>query len=127
MISTATEALGRPCVEGIAAATGTQVANPASTLPVNAAMLDTDVPVYTVGGPAVVVAGPAVSVLARGGGYVVGVGCRRGASADSVVSAIMSALGAAWIAAGDVPSMPRSEENRDEVGLELGLALATEV
>jgi len=122
VISTATEALGRPCVEGIAAATGTQVANPASTLPVNAAMLDTDVPVYTVGGPAVVVAGPAVSVLARGGGYVVGVGCRRGASAGAVGSAIRSALGEAGIAAGDVLVYATTEKKRDEEGLTRAVA-----
>jgi len=117
VISTATEALGRPCVEGIASATGTQVANPSSTLPVNAAMLDGDVPVYMVGGPAVVVAGPAVSVLARGGGYVVGVGCRRGTPANAVGSAIRSALEEAGIAGGDVLVYATTEKKRDEAGL----------
>lgn len=122
VISTATEALGRPCVEGVAAATGTVIANPPSTLPVNAAMLDGDVPVYMVGGPAIVVASPAVSVLVRGGEYVVGVGCRRGVSAAAVEAAIRSALAEVGIEVEDVLVYATTEQKRDEPGLRDGVA-----
>jgi cobalt-precorrin 5A hydrolase len=122
VISTATEALGRPCVEGVAAATGTVIANPPSTLPVNAAMLDGDVPVYMVGGPAIVVASPAVSVLVRGGEYVVGVGCRRGVSAAAVEAAIRSALAEVGIEVEDVLVYATTGKKRDEPGLRDGVA-----
>lgn len=122
VISTATEALGRPCVEGVAAATGTVIANPPSTLPVNAAMLDGDVPVYTIGGPAIVVASQAVSVLVRGGEYVVGVGCGRGVSAAAVEGAIRSALVEAGIGPEEVLVYATTGKKRDETGLRDGVA-----
>lgn len=122
VISTATEALGRPCVEGVAASVGAEIANPASTLPVNAAMLDGEVPVYTVGGPAIVVASPAVSVLVEGGEYVVGIGCRRGTSAAAVVATVRAALRTTGIGVDEVLVYATTTKKSDEPGLRDGVA-----
>jgi cobalt-precorrin 5A hydrolase len=117
VISTATETAGRPSVEGIARAEGCAVLTRDSTRAVNAALLDGEVPVYPVAGPAVVIADPGVSVLVREGSYVVGIGCRRGVAADEVRSAVCSALDAAGISAADVLVYATTAKKLQERGL----------
>ncbi|MDK2915791.1 MAG: cobalt-precorrin hydrolase [Euryarchaeota archaeon] len=117
VITTATETRGRESVEGIAARTGCDVVNRTSTRAVNAAMLDGDVPLYTVTGPGIVVAGPAVSLLVRKGEYVVGVGCRKGVGAAEVAAAVRQALGEAGISPEEVFVYATTARKRSEAGL----------
>ena len=122
VITTATETRGRESVERIAARTGCEIVNRDSTRAVNAAMLDTDVPLYAVTSPGIVIAGPAVSLLVRKGEYVVGVGCRKGVDAAGVTGAVRQALGLAGIALEEVLVYATTEKKRSEAGLIDGVA-----
>lgn len=117
VISTATETAGRPSVEGIAREQGCEVLTRDSTRVVNAALLDGEVPVYPVSGPAIVIADPGVSVLVRPGAHVVGIGCRRDVAADEVRSAICSALDAVGISPDDVLVYATTTKKLQERGL----------
>ena len=117
VITTATETQGRDSVEGIAARLGCDIVNRDSTRAVNAAMLDSDLPLYAIRGPAIVVAGPGVSILVRKGDYVVGIGCRKGAPAGAVAGALRQALEQAGIAPEDVFIYATTAKKRGEAGL----------
>jgi cobalt-precorrin 5A hydrolase len=117
VITTATETQGRDSVEGIAARLGCDIVNRDSTRAVNAAMLDSDLPLYAIRGPAIVVAGPGVSILVRKGDYVVGIGCRKGAPAAAVAGALRQALEQAGIAPEDVFIYATTAKKRGEAGL----------
>ncbi|MDN7025137.1 cobalt-precorrin 5A hydrolase [Methanoculleus sp. FWC-SCC1] len=117
VITTATEALGRESVEGIARAEGCEVVNRDSTRRVNAALLDADLPLYTITGPGLVIAGPCVSLLVRKGEYAVGVGCRKGVAAAEVAAAIREGLAAAGIAEDEVLVYATTAKKRYEAGL----------
>lgn len=117
VITTATETQGRDSVEGIAARLGCDIVNRDSTRAVNAAMLDSDLPLYAIRGPAIVVAGPGVSILVRKGDYVVGIGCRKGAPAAAVAGALRQALEQAGIAPEDVLVYATTAKKRGEAGL----------
>ncbi|MDI6719415.1 MAG: cobalt-precorrin 5A hydrolase [Methanomicrobiales archaeon] len=117
VITTATEAAGRESVEGIAAREGCTVLNRTSTRAANAAMLEGDVPLYAIPGPGVVIAGPSVSILLRGGEYVVGIGCRRGVSRDEVLSALSKGLRDAGIGPDSVLAYATTERKRGESAL----------
>ena len=117
VITTATEATGRISVEETARATGTTVVNRDSTRSVNAALLDRDVPVHAVEGPAVVLASPGVSVLVREGEYAVGVGCRRGVRKDEVLEAITTSCSGAGIRTYQVQAYATTARKAHEKGL----------
>ncbi len=117
VITTATEVFGRESVEGIAERASCDVVNRSSTRMVNAALLDADVPLYAVTGPGIVVAGPGVSLLVRKGEYVVGVGCRKGASADAVTAAVQEAFRTVGITSEDVFVYATTVKKRNEAGL----------
>ena len=117
VISTATDALGKDSVEEIAARNGLEVINKGSTVAVNRAFLDGDVPVYRIDGPAVAMVSSSVSVLASRGEYVVGIGCNRGTSAGEIVQAVRDALHSSNIAAGDVLTYASTVKKSDEAGL----------
>ncbi|NYT07785.1 MAG: cobalt-precorrin 5A hydrolase, partial [Methanomicrobiales archaeon] len=102
VITTATERAGVSSVEGIAAAGGYSLVNYDSSTPVNAAFLDGTAGVYAVSGPALVIGGPDVAFLVAEGEYGVGIGCRKGVSAEAVEEAVRAALAAAEIEPGDV-------------------------
>ncbi len=117
VITTATEALGRESVEGIALRESCEVVNRDSTRRVNAALLDADLPLYTITGPGLVIAGPGVSLLVRKGEYVVGVGCRKGVTAKEVAAGIRAGLAAAGIAEDEVLVYATTAKKRYEAGL----------
>jgi cobalt-precorrin 5A hydrolase len=117
VITTATEATGRISVEEMALATGTDIVNRDSTRSVNAALLDRDVPVHSVEGPAVVVASPGVSVLVREGEYAVGVGCRRGVRKGEVIEAITSVCAGAGVRPEQVLAYATTARKAHEKGL----------
>lgn len=117
VITTATESRGRDSVEAIADRAGTDVVNRDSTRQVNAAILENDLPVHAVKGPAIVLAGPDVSVLIRKGEYSIGLGCRKGVAADEVVSAVRAALAENNIPDRDVFVYASTQKKSGETGL----------
>ena len=117
VITTATETMGKPSVESIAQQHGCDIVNRDSTRAVNAAMLDGNVKVHAVSGPAIVIAGPAVSLLVRAGEYTVGIGCRKGVERDEVIAAIRSACAGAGIDPGDVQIYATTIKKCNETGL----------
>ncbi len=117
VITTATESTGRDSAEAIAARTGRTIINRDSTRPVNAAMLDADVPVHAVKGPAMVIAGPDVAILLREGEFTVGVGCRKGVTPAEVVTAVRKALASEGIAEDNVVVYATTEKKIGEAGL----------
>jgi cobalt-precorrin 5A hydrolase len=117
VITTATEATGRMSVEQMARATGTDVVNRDSTRAVNAVLLDREVPVHSVAGPAVVIVSPGVSVLVREGEYAVGVGCRRGVRKEEVIGAITSACSDAGVRPEQVLAYATTARKAHEKGL----------
>jgi len=117
VITTATDRTGKESVEAVASRTGCSILNPVSTLPVNAAVLDGEVPLYTLTGPSMVIAGPRVAVLFRKGEYAVGIGCRRGAESASVRSALEKALEKAGISRGEVGIYASTVKKAHEPGV----------
>ena len=117
VITTATESRGRDSVESVAERTGTAVVNRESTRAVNAAMLERDLPLHAVEGPAIVLAGPDVSLLVRKGDYSVGIGCRKGVGEDEVTAAIRAALAENGIAETDVFIYATTVKKMQEPGL----------
>jgi len=102
IFTTATEVMGKESVEVIAKKNGMTILNRDSTRLVNAAILDGDIPTYSVSGPAIVIAPPNVSILLKEGEYVVGIGCRKGIHTDEIVDAILKALSSCGISKKDV-------------------------
>jgi cobalt-precorrin 5A hydrolase len=117
VITTATESRGRDSVEAIAERSGTVVLNRDSTRAVNTALLERDLPVHAVGGPAIVLAGPDVSLLVRKGEYSVGIGCRKGVGQEEVTSAVRTALARNGIAETEVFIYATTVKKMQEPGL----------
>ena len=117
IITTATESRGRDSVETIAERTGTEILNCNSTRQVNAALLNADIPVHAVQGPAIVLAGPDVSILLRKGEYTVGIGCRKGVGSVEVVEAVRAALAENAISEADVLVYATTTKKINETGL----------
>ncbi|MCX6685517.1 MAG: cobalt-precorrin 5A hydrolase [Methanoregula sp.] len=117
VITTATETTGKESVEVIAEQYGCDIANRDSTRRVNAAILDGDVPVYAIRGPAVVIASPEVSVLFNKGSYTLGIGCRKGVRKDEVLDAIRQALRSSGISHTDVFAYATTVKKISESGL----------
>jgi cobalt-precorrin 5A hydrolase len=117
VITTATESRGRDSVETIAERTGTDVLNRDSTRQVNAAMLNADIPVHAVKGPAVVLAGPDVSILLKKGEFAVGIGCRKGVTSAEVVEAVRAALAENAISVTEVFIYATTTKKFNETGL----------
>jgi len=117
VISTATDVLGKDSVEGIATRNDMEVINKSSTVTVNKAFLQGDVPVYRVDGPAVVMVSPGVSVLAVKGEFIVGIGCNRGTTAEEIARAVKDALREADIEPREVLAFSSTVKKWDEGGL----------
>ncbi|MBW6518995.1 MAG: cobalt-precorrin 5A hydrolase [ANME-2 cluster archaeon] len=122
VITTATESLGRPSVEGTAQALGCSIVNRDSTRSVNSHLLTSDLPVIEIHGPKVVVVDPDVSVLQkkrgeRQKGVIVGIGARRNVSSDNVVDAIQIALSESGLGMADVELFASADVKEHEAGL----------
>ena len=122
VITTATESAGRDSVEGVGERCGCDIVNRESTRQVNAAMLDIDVPVFSVKGPGIVIAGPDVSILLKRGEYTVGIGCRKGVKKEEVLEAIRIALAETGIAKDDVLVYATTQKKFNETGLAEGVS-----
>jgi len=117
IITTATESAGRDSVEGVGERCGCDIVNRESTRQVNAAMLDIDVPVFSVKGPGIVIAGPDVSILVKKGEYTVGIGCRKGVKKEEVLDAIRIALAETGVIKDDVLVYATTQKKLNETGL----------
>jgi len=117
VITTATGSRGRDSVESVAERSGTDVVNRDSTRRVNAALLERDLPVHAIEGPAIVLAGPDVSLLVRKGEYSVGLGCRKGVGEEEVTGAVRTALAENGIAGTDVFIYATTVKKMHEPGL----------
>ena len=117
VITTATESAGRDSVEGVGERCGCNIVNRDSTRQVNAAMLDIDVPVFSVKGPGIVIAGPDVSILLKRGEYTVGIGCRKGVKKEEVLDAIRIALAETGVIKDDVLVYATTQKKLNETGL----------
>ncbi|MCL7415880.1 MAG: cobalt-precorrin 5A hydrolase [ANME-2 cluster archaeon] len=122
VITTATESLGRPSVEGIAQALDCEIVNRDSTRAVNSHLLGSDLPVIEIHGPKVVVVDPDVSVLqkksgVRKNGVIVGIGTRRDVSTRSVMDAIQTALSECKLSMDDVELFASADVKAHEKGL----------
>jgi cobalt-precorrin 5A hydrolase len=93
------------------------VVNRDSTRAVNAALLEKDLPVHAIEGPAIVLAGPDVSLLVSKGEYSVGIGCRKGTGEEEVREAVRSALAENGIAESEVFIYATTAKKMHEPGL----------
>ena len=107
----------------IAELTGNEVLTRDSTRSVNAAILETNVPVLAVKGPAIVIAGKDVSILVRKGEFSVGIGCRKGIEKEEVITAIETALSEAGIALDDIMVYATTTKKFGEAGLNEAISL----
>jgi cobalt-precorrin 5A hydrolase len=122
VISTATEAIGLDSVETIAGRTGCDIVNRDSTRAVNTGILDGTTKIYSVPGPGIVIAGPDVSVLVHKGDFVVGIGCRKGVTAEEVITAVRAALAETGIPQTAVMLFSTTAKKCNETGLIEGIA-----
>jgi cobalt-precorrin 5A hydrolase len=117
VITTATEANGRPSVESIMEQQGLDVVNRSSTIAVNKGFLEGEVPVHTVTGPALVIAGPKVSVLFRKGIYFIGLGCNTGTTRDEIIGLVHRTLNEMGISTDEVLAYASTSKKSGERGL----------
>ncbi len=126
-ITTATDASGRPSLEGTAKALGAEILNKESSKEVNLAFLSQNIPVLRLKGPKIVVVDNDVAVLRRRG-LVVGLGTRRGVEAEEVMEAIRSALKETGRGTEEIGVLATAWLKRDEQGItEAARALRREV
>lgn len=118
VITTATEAAGKPAAETIATEANLRVVNTDSTRISNAAVLAGTAGVYTVEGPGMVIAGKGVTFLVAGAPYVAGLGCRRGTPAPEIRDAIDTALADAGLGRSDVSIYATSTLKLHDSGLD---------
>ncbi|MDD1727699.1 MAG: cobalt-precorrin 5A hydrolase [Methanospirillum sp.] len=92
VITTATEATGKPSVEGIARERHLRIVNTDSTRISNAAILSGSANLFTLDGPGMIIAGKGVSFLVSDAPYTAGIGCRKGTPSEEIITAIDEAL-----------------------------------
>lgn len=122
VITTATEALDRQSVEGIAHELDCEIINKDSTKAVNSGFLNSDLPVIEIHGPKVVVVDPDVSVLKKKEtnhmkGVIVGIGARNNVQSENVLDAINRALSECTLTLSDVELFASAQIKEDEAGL----------
>lgn len=126
-ITTATDASGKPNLEGVAAALGTRIVNRESSKDVNLSFLKEDVPVLRLKGPKIVIVDSDVAIL-KGKGLVVGLGARKGVSAQEVLEAIDAALTSVGRKREEIRILATAWLKKDETGIiEAGKSLGKEV
>lgn len=123
VITTATEVMGRPCVEGIAQALDCEIVNKESTKVVNTCLLNSDLPVIEIHGPKVVITDNYVTVLKKKAaphhksGVIVGIGTRHAISSSNVIDAVYQALEECGLELTDVELFASADIKQHEVGL----------
>lgn len=122
VITTATEALDKHSVEGIANEMDCEIVNKDSTKAVNSCSLYSDLPVIEVHGPKVVIVDPDVSILQKKDtdyvkGVIVGVGARYDVEQENVLTAIDQALAECTLTLSDVELFASAQIKEQEPGL----------
>jgi len=115
-ITTATDSSGRPCLEEIAERLGGAICNPESSKAINLAFLNEDVPVLRLKGPRIVLVDQDVAVL-KPGGLVLGMGARKGVTAEEVLSAVDQALKEAGKSREDIAILATADLKKEEAGM----------
>jgi cobalt-precorrin 5A hydrolase len=115
-ITTATDSLGRPCLEETAARLGAEIVNQEASKEINLAFLAQDVPVLRLKGPQIVVVDGDVAVL-KIKGLVAGLGARRGVREDEVIEALDRALQEAGKTREDISVLATAWLKKDEEGI----------
>lgn len=120
-ITTATDAAGRPNLEGVAAALGAEIVNPESSKEVNLSFLREDISLLKVSalrlkGPKIVVVDEDAALL-KMKGLVVGVGARKGVSPQEVLEAIDSALAESGKGREEISVLATADLKRGEAGI----------
>jgi cobalt-precorrin 5A hydrolase len=90
-ITTATDSAGKKNLEKIAETIGSMIVNREASKDINIAFLREEVPVLRLKGPKIILVDNDVAVL-KSRGLVLGIGTRRGVSAQEVLMAVDSAL-----------------------------------
>lgn len=122
VITTATEALDRRSVEGIAHELGCDIVNKNSTRAVNSCFLNSDLPVLEIHGPKVVVVDPDVTVLTkkegdRTHGVIMGIGTRHNVDSEHVLAAVEQALKECGLTVSEVELFASARIKAHEPGL----------
>jgi len=126
-ITTATDASSRPNLEGVASALGTRIINRESSKKINLAFLKEDVPILRLKGPKIVIVDNDVAVL-KGKGLVVGLGARKGVSAQEVLEALDSVLKSVGRKRDEIRVFATAWLKKDEAGInEAAKSLGKEV
>jgi cobalt-precorrin 5A hydrolase len=120
-ITTATDAAGRPNLESVAAALGAEIVNREASKDVNLSFLMEETPVLKVSalrlkGPKIVIVDEDTAVL-KEKGLVVGVGARKGVSAQEVLEAIDSALAESGRRREEISVLATADLKRGEAGI----------
>lgn len=116
-ITTATDSSGRPCLEDVAERLHSSIHNREAGKAVNLAFLKEDLPVLRLKGPKIVLVDSDVAVL-KLRGLVVGIGARKGVSAEEVLEAVDQALKEAGKNLEDIGILASAELKRGEVGMQ---------
>lgn len=115
-ITTATDSSGRPNLESSAMALNAEIVNRESSKEVNLAFLKEDMPIMRLKGPKIVIVDSDVAVL-KSSGLVVGLGSRKGVSAQEVLEALDSALQFAGRKREEIRVLATAWLKRDEAGI----------
>lgn len=120
-ITTATDAAGRPNLEGVAAALGAEIVNRESSKDVNLSFLREDTAVLKISalrlrGPKIVIVDGDAAVL-KEKGLVVGLGARKGVSPQEVLDAIDSALSESGRRREEIAVLATADLKRGETGI----------
>lgn len=115
-ITTATDSSGRPCLEDVAERLGAAISNREASKAINLAFLTEDVPVLRLKGPRIVLVDLDVAVL-KSKGLVVGMGARRGVTAEEVLAAVDQALKEAGKSREDIALLATADLKRKEEGM----------
>jgi cobalt-precorrin 5A hydrolase len=120
VLTTATEAYGKPSVEGIARQLNARIVNKNSTKQVNLALLKERAIAVYLRGPRIVLVDEDVSVIEKkelAGKFIIGIGAHRNIDKDKVIAAIRSILEREDISLDDVAFFATAELKKDEAGI----------
>lgn len=116
IITTATQACGKPGVESIAEKLGCKIVNKESTKKVNIALLNKDIEILKVKGPKIIVVDNDVCVL-KACKLVIGIGSNKGVTKTEVIDAVIKALKHINATIDDVECFATAMLKQDEKGI----------
>ncbi|MDD1753540.1 MAG: cobalt-precorrin 5A hydrolase [Methanotrichaceae archaeon] len=115
-VTTATDSAGKKNLEKIAQTIGSMIVNREASKEVNLAFLREEVPVLRLKGPKIILVDNDVAVL-KNRGLVLGLGTRKGVSAQEVLMAVDSALEIVGRKRKDLGAIATAWLKRDEKGI----------